>query len=272
MISPTPSTPTTAPTRTPSASSATARASGLASWPPIPSPAAATVRVNTTTGVAMPSLRPLSTLMTRRHRCGTRRSLITGALSAASVGARAAPTKPASAHVRSSRSTAAPTAPSTIESGSPIPSSRAGKARSCRSRATLTCAASENRSRASVVSTRRCIRGTSTSTASTPHPGLARTYPQARNTSAVGTLKRSRRCETTAHASTRSIRTAKPTSSMPVLHARPPRRVVPLAPWFSRSPLTSPMPDDDSRSSTRPSMTWSGPVRTRVEEATRAGR
>ena len=77
-----------------------------------PSSSAATASVKTTIGVTMPSLSPLSTLRVRRTRVGIRSSLITCALSAASVGARAAPTKPASAHVKSWNIHAATSEPS----------------------------------------------------------------------------------------------------------------------------------------------------------------
>ena len=95
-----------------------------------PSWLAATASMNVTTGVAMPSLSPLSTLSARRNRSGTRRSLITCALSAASVGARAAPRNPARAHGNESNIRAATMPPRAIDSGRPMPRSRTGSVRS----------------------------------------------------------------------------------------------------------------------------------------------
>ena len=66
-----------------------------------PSWLAATARATMTTGVTIPSLRPLSTLSDRRRRIGMRVSLITCTLSAASVGASDAPRNSASPHGRS---------------------------------------------------------------------------------------------------------------------------------------------------------------------------
>src|SRR3954447_20104987 len=63
--------------------------SAWAAWPP---DAAAPAIAITTTGVTMPSLRPLSTVITRRIRGGTAGLVTTGKPSAASVGASAAPT------------------------------------------------------------------------------------------------------------------------------------------------------------------------------------
>ena len=64
-------------------------------WPWTLSAAAAPAMATVTTGVAMPSLSPLSTFSTRRTRSGTAGSVITAAPSAASVGASAAPTSSA---------------------------------------------------------------------------------------------------------------------------------------------------------------------------------
>ena len=60
-----------------------------------------------TIGVAMPSLRPLSTLSERRMLSGSDSSETTAALSAASVGASTAPSSAASSHGRSAKSAAA---------------------------------------------------------------------------------------------------------------------------------------------------------------------
>ena len=90
---------------------------------------------NVTTGVAMPSFRPLSTFSTRRTRTGRRSSAMTDALSAASVGARLAAISPARASGRLGNRTTATAVPATIDSGSPMASSRAvsGQVSPCRS-------------------------------------------------------------------------------------------------------------------------------------------
>ena len=83
---PPPSTmPSTAPSRRPSS------ARPGVECPARPASAAMPARATITTGVAMPSLRPLSTLSVCRIRFGTRRSDITAEPRAASVGASAAP-------------------------------------------------------------------------------------------------------------------------------------------------------------------------------------
>ena len=114
---------------------------------PMPSTVAVAAMQNVTTGVAMPSLRPLSTFSTRRTPIGSRSSAITEALSAASVGARLAAIRPASASGRLGKSTTASAVPATIDSGSPIASSRAVSGRSWRAAANGTVEASANSSR-----------------------------------------------------------------------------------------------------------------------------
>ena len=76
-----------------------------------------------TIGVAMPSLSPLSTFSARRTFAGTCGFDMTGAPSAASVGASAAPTSSAAHGSKPSTTIAAP-APRAIVSGRPTPSSR----------------------------------------------------------------------------------------------------------------------------------------------------
>ena len=112
---------------------------------------------------------------------GIRRSLITWALSAASVGANVAPTKPASAQVRSSRSHAASSDPRSTDRGRPTPRSRAGNKMSRFGFQTFTLAASANSSSASVTSASTSTDGASTSTASGPQSGFPTGIPRPRN-------------------------------------------------------------------------------------------
>ena len=141
----------------------------------MPSWLAATASMKTTIGVAMPSFSPLSTLSARRSRPGMRASLITCTLRAASVGASAAPTKPASAHGNPSKSQSASRPPSSTESGRPMPSNLIGTATSRRNFARFTLAASENNTSARVTSARMWIDAVSTSTVSGPQSGFPRT-------------------------------------------------------------------------------------------------
>ena len=88
---------------------------------------AATIATNTVTnGVAMPSLRPLSTLSDVRMRSGTRGLVITPRLRAASVGARIVETRNARPQVRPASSQWPSSAPAMIASGRPTESSRTG--------------------------------------------------------------------------------------------------------------------------------------------------
>ena len=80
-------------------------------------PVAAAAMNAVTAGVAIPSLRPLSTFSERRMERGSDSSDTTLALSAASVGAKTAPSKAASSHGRSVRSIAARPAPSREREG-----------------------------------------------------------------------------------------------------------------------------------------------------------
>ena len=211
--------PIASPTSTPTASSSSAPPplGSLAEspWPVMPSSLAATASAKATTGVTMPSLSPLSTLSNRRSRMGTRRSLITCALSAASVGANVAPTKPANAQDRSPKIHAAAKDPSSTESGSPIPSNRAGRKASCLSLETFTLAASANNRRASVTSARRWTEGVSTSTGSGPQSGFPSRKPATRKKSGPLMFIRPSRSETTAHPRTRRARTANVSSVTP---------------------------------------------------------
>ena len=120
----------------------------------MPSAVAVAAMQNVTTGVAMPSLRPLSTFSTRRTPTGSRSSAITDALSAASVGARLAAIKPARARGKLGNSTTARAVPARIDSGNPIASSRVVSDRSWRAAANGTAEASANSNSASVISAR----------------------------------------------------------------------------------------------------------------------
>src|SRR5580693_887269 len=144
-----PAPPASPPTSTPSASSATAAPGPvLAACSAVAAPAMATK----TTGVAIPSLSPLSMLSSRRIRAGTAGFTITPAPRAASVGARAAPTSRASQTFMPLKSASASSIPRPIVSGSPIPSSRRHRPRSARRSANLTRDASENSTRIRVIS------------------------------------------------------------------------------------------------------------------------
>ncbi len=85
-----------------------------------------------TTGVAIPSLRPLSTFKERRIDCGSDASDTTLALSAASVGASTAPNRAASSHGRSVKSSALSPNPIANVSGRPMARSRVGRPALCR--------------------------------------------------------------------------------------------------------------------------------------------
>ena len=206
--------PTASPTAIPTASSRRALPSGEWPDPVTPSWLAATTRVKATMGVTMPSLRPLSTLRARRSRSGIFSSLTTWALRAASVGASVAATKQTRASERSSKHHAATIAPSTSVRGRPIPSSRAGRPMSLRSRNTSTRAASAKSRSASVPSARTCTDGASTSTERGPQSGLATRYPAAVKTSAPVMLALTRRPDTTAQPRIRSVMTAKAVSDI----------------------------------------------------------
>ena len=105
-----------------------------------------------TNGVAMPSLRPLSTLRRRRTPEGTRSSHMIDAPKAASVGATMAPMAAATQSPLPPKSSAAVAAPAPIVRGSPMPRKRAGIAASARSARTFTREASAKSTRASVTS------------------------------------------------------------------------------------------------------------------------
>ena len=162
---------------TPPARSASAPTPGpdaVSSMAPAPSTVAAAAMSAVTAGVAIPSLRPLSTFSERRMERGSDSSDTTLALSAASVGAKTAPSKAASSHGRSVSSAAASPAPSANVRGSPTASKRVGspawRRRSCGSIR----AASANRRSARVTSASRCTECDSTAISPTAQDPLQR--------------------------------------------------------------------------------------------------
>ena len=115
-------------------------------------PATAATRKKFTNGVAMPSLRPLSTLSTRRMRSGTRSSSMMAAPSAASVGATAAPMTAHTHHDSEGKSSFAVTVPRAMVMGNPPRSRREGSSASASRSRSFTRAASPNRTTASASS------------------------------------------------------------------------------------------------------------------------
>jgi hypothetical protein len=94
------------------------------SAPARPSADAAPAIATMTTGVAIPSLRPLSTVISRRIREGTAGLVTTGTPSAASVGANAAAIGRASHRPIPGNSNTASSQPAKMVSGRPTPSNR----------------------------------------------------------------------------------------------------------------------------------------------------
>ena len=106
-----------------------------------------------TTGVAIPSLRPLSTVISRRIREGTAGLVTTGMPSAASVGASAAATSSASHTPSPGNSHTASSQPARMVSGRPTPSSRTYCPMPWRKSWNRIRAASENSTHTKVIST-----------------------------------------------------------------------------------------------------------------------
>ena len=155
----------------PSASATrTATPSALTALPIHPEPGdsslATTATRTVTTGVAMPSLRPLSTFRVVRTRDGTDLLVTTGRLSAASVGARMVATRAASAQVAEGCTRWKATAPRTMVNGRPMASRRSGSPAWRRSCPGPIVDASANSSNASVSSAR-------TRTSGPPGAGLS---------------------------------------------------------------------------------------------------
>ena len=112
----------------------------------------APARNRLTNGVAIPSLRPLSTLSSRRIRFGIRASSMMVAPSAASVGATMAPMVAATHSEMPGMIPKAAAVPKPMVRGRPMASRRTGRPRSRRSSWMLTREASVNSTRASVTS------------------------------------------------------------------------------------------------------------------------
>ena len=181
---------------------------------------------NVTTGVAMPSLRPLSTFSTRRTRTGRRSSAITDALSAASVGARLAAISPARASGRLGNRTTATAVPARIDSGSPMASSRAVRGRSRRAAAGGTPEASPNSNRASVSSASAWTVWPSMSMLPIPQSELARSNPATMNTSGPVRSWRANQSDRIAHPKITAASAARAVSFIgrnPPVGGRPPQ-------------------------------------------------
>ena len=154
---------------------------------------AATPAIATMTmGVAIPSLRPLSTVRSRRTREGTTVLVTTGTPSAASVGARAAPTKRASQGLNPGKNHAASAQPNTIVRGRAMPSSRAYRPRSRRGSCTGSRAASEKSTQTRVISASGL--GVSGADEASTRPNAASAAPMAtKKTGAVRSVVRAER-------------------------------------------------------------------------------
>ena len=199
MTSQPPPPPTAAPISRPSASSATAVPGPvLAACSAVAAPAMAT----STSGVAIPSLRPLSTLISRRILAGTAGLTIMPAPRAASVGASAAPMSRASQMSLTPGRMNASSVPRPMASGRPMPSSRRHSPRSARNWCSPTRDASENSTSASVASARTfttSLPGVIPSGASGP---WVSSTPATVNTIGAVMSKRSSRADNVPHANT----------------------------------------------------------------------
>ena len=150
----------------------------------MPRSAATPATATSTIGVTMPSLRPLSTLRARRTCGGTRGLDMTGAPSAASVGASAAPTRRAAHGSKPSTTMAAP-APRATVSGRPTPSRRAYRPRSRRNWSSRTREASAKRTQTRVTSAISRTSSGSTARSNRSNPS-ANSHPPATNTIGSG--------------------------------------------------------------------------------------
>src|SRR5436190_1776981 len=159
-----------------------------------------------TTGVTMPSLRPLSTLRMLRTIGGTAGLVMTAAPSAASVGARAAPTSRASQTSKLSNMPAASSQPMTTVSGRAKTRSRTNTFASARSSAGRTREASENSTQTRVTS----VISWTVSRSSALSNGVAveRMAPTATNTMGAVKSARCNRADTAPHANTAAAMTA----------------------------------------------------------------
>ena len=170
-----------------------ARTSVSAARRSVSAPAATrpTVTRMVTNGRASPSLRPLSTLRALRMTSGTRGFATTAWPRAASVGARITPTRPACQGSRPRRR-AATTAPATIVSGSPIPSSRPDRLGSFVQRRMLRLDASAKRTMTSAASRSRTSSSSSAAISTSPSTGPAMNPAAAKKIGAVTTVDASR--------------------------------------------------------------------------------
>ena len=191
----------------------------------VAAPASATA----TKGVAMPSLSPLSTLISLRIRSGTSGLRIMPAPRAASVGARAAPTSSASQMSVLGSSTNASRVPRPMVSGRPTASSRAYRVQSARNLRRSTRDASANSTRTRVASARtRTVSGPGAMPSTASGPWVSSRPAPMKMIGAV-TSARSSRADSAPHANIRA-----PISAMsdavtcpPHLHQQTSGRAVP---------------------------------------------
>ena len=152
-----------------------------------------TAIMKNTTGVVSPSLRPLSTLSTRRTRAGTARLPNTAIPRAASVGASTAARRMQAGQVRSGRSGAATTVPATMVRGRPMNSRRAAKDASARAARASTDEASANSSTARADSASSLVLSVPIDSGRMSRASPPRTTPAVVNTIAEVTERRSSR-------------------------------------------------------------------------------
>src|SRR4051794_5704947 len=225
--------PATRPTTVDATSTNTSVDSALASgWPP--AAISATARRIVTNGSARPSLSPLSTLSAFRTTAGTRGFATTAWPSAASVGERITPMRPACQTARPGSTMSATRAPTIIVNGSPTPRRRPDRAGSRVQRWTSSADESANRTITSAASSSRTSRSSPGSTWNRPRSGpVAR--PSVAKKIGIVTIVDAIRRDTSAQPRTASAKTVSgaitAASHLPrrgVADARPTSR--PLAP------------------------------------------
>ncbi len=163
---------------------------------------AARARQTVTTGAAIPSLSPLSTLRAWRMRTGIDRSVTTAWPRAASVGARIEARRAASHTDRSvSRRSPAPR-PAAMVRGMPMPSSRPGSCASLRASRRSMRVASVKRTRARVTSASTSRMAASTSTPSRSRPSPPMRIPKATKAMGPDTRLRAARADTSPNPTT----------------------------------------------------------------------
>ena len=163
-----------------------------------------------TNGVAIPSLRPLSTFSARRILAGTAGFVTTASPRAASVGARIDAMSAAAAHPASGKSNLAATVPRTIVSGRPTRSSRTGRRASPSTSRSRTVAASAKSRTPSVSSVMTSVVSLSRPDGKMPTPLGPRTRPA--TTKKIGAVMsdRSRREARSPYATNTATRAAAP--------------------------------------------------------------